>query len=150
MVLQIDGLSGRQTDPAAHVVVDKEAKPQHPARTKSAMMRQYKPLGPDEMRACAQQYLSFLKGLTNEAKLERFQVAQTPVDKFGGGRGSSSAKIAFIAEIDGKATACSIACDPTAIDTAPYNGKIENQLCTAFSDSSIAIIRGNGAEGQGT
>ena len=92
------------------------------------MMRQYKSLRPDELRGRAQQYFSFLERLANEAKLERFEVAQTAVDELGGGRGRGAAKIALVAEIDGKATSCSIACNATAIDAAAYDGKIEDQL----------------------
>jgi hypothetical protein len=92
------------------------------------MMRQHKPLRPDEMRARAQQYLPFPERLANEAELERFEVAQPAVDQLGGGRGRRSAKIALVAEIDGKAAACCIACDAAAVDAAAYDGKIEDQL----------------------
>ena len=94
------------------------------------------------MRARAQQYLSFFERLPNKAKLERFEIAQAAVDQLGGGRGSSSAQIALVAEIDGKAASCSITCDATAIDAAAYNGEIENQLEQPLTIPA-AIIRGN-------
>ena len=80
------------------------------------------------MRARAQQYLSFLERLANEAKLKRFEVAQTAVDQLGGSRGSGSAKIPLVAKIDGKTASCGVARNATAIDAATYDGKIENQL----------------------
>ena len=81
-----DALRGGQPLAPADVIVEKQAKPQQPARAQALHVRQHEAQRPDDVRGDGPQPLALGQRFTDQRKFVMFKIAQAAVDQLGRGR----------------------------------------------------------------
>ncbi len=120
-----------QALPPPQVVVEEEARAQHPGRPQVRAVGQDEAQRPDDVGGLGQQYLAFAQGLVHQAKLAMLQIAQAAMDQLAAGRGGGAGQVGLLAQRHPQAASGGIDGDAGAVDAAPDDEEIDHLACLA-------------------
>jgi hypothetical protein len=106
------------------MVIEEEARADHPGRPLLRRMGQDEAHRPDDVRSRREQHLALDQGLPHEAELVVFEISQAAMDELAGARGGALGEVVLLAEQDAEAAADGIAGDPRAVDAATDDDQV--------------------------
>src|SRR5437879_4605627 len=96
------------------------------------MVRQYEAKRPDDVGRDLPEDFALDQRLANQPKLVIFQITQAAMHELGRPRRGPARQVIHFTKKNRVAPACRIARDAAAIDTATYDGEVENPIQGAF------------------
>src|SRR5262249_39030733 len=125
VVRKIDCARGRQQLARAQHVVKDQAKPQQKRRSHSRYRRQHETHWPYQLRGHAQDQLSFVQGLANQAKGPVLEIAQAAMYQLARSRGRARTEIVHLDEQYFYSAAGCVAGEARSVYAAADDGEVE-------------------------
>jgi hypothetical protein len=114
---QVDGARRGQHLAAGEVVVQEQARPDHPHRTHARVVRHHEAQWPHDVRRAAQQHLAFGERLAHQRELAVLEVAKAAMDELGRRRRGVGRQVIALAQHHRQAPSGEVAGDAGPVDT---------------------------------
>lgn len=126
VALQVQCARGGKTRAApAEMVIQPQARAQHPARSQVGFPWQYEAQRTDQMGGLAPHHFAFTQCLAHQSELALFKVAQAAVDQFAAGAGGVRGQVILLAQQHPQAAAGRITGDAGAVDAATDHQQVD-------------------------
>lgn len=140
LTVQAQRPGGRQAGSLAQGIVQKQAGPQHPARTQVRPMGQHETQRPDDVRCLRQQHLPLRQCFTYQAKLVVLEITQSSVNQLAAPGGCVRCQIVLLAQTDRQPTTCGIHRNTDTIYATTDYQQVEG-LALLRKDTLLPAIR---------
>ncbi len=137
MLPQVHGPGARQPPAFRQVVVEEQARADHPLRPQVPVVRQHEAQRPGDVRGRVHQHLAFDERLAHQRVVVELEVTQAAVHELGARRGGVGREVVLLAQQHAQAPPGRVPRDAGAVDAAADH----HQVVFGRSGARVAAVR---------